>query len=116
VGQLLIVANKVDFYHRELENITEYTMEIYEAEFNLDTYNIDKQGKRYKNPPGKFNRNELLESEGIGWLTLYPYERQISKDDWVCGQVGLEHIITYKIRILDTNEIFAIRIILTRVP
>ena len=92
--------DKVDFYHRELENITIYTMEIFETQTNHE----------------KYNRNELIEMWGIDWIKLYPFERQIGKDNWVCGQVGFKWIITYKIRILDTKEMFAIRIIYTRVP
>jgi hypothetical protein len=102
--------DEVDFYHRELENISEYTMEIFEYRWTF----IDKQGKRYEEPPTK--RNELIEMCGISWMTLYPHERQIGKDNWVTGQVGTKGVLTYKIRNLDTNEIFAIEIIYTRIP
>ena len=70
--------------------------------------------KFHKEPSTK--RNELIERWGIGWMTLFPHERQISMDNWVSGQVGIKGVLTYKIRILDTNQIFAIRIIYTRVP
>ena len=108
----------VDFYHYELENLTKYEMEIFEVITSTDAHYVDEYGEKHITPPKTHYRKDLLEIWDLETVTIEPFERQIRKDTWVhCGgSSSCTGNLTFKVRIVDTGDIFSFRIILRGHP
>ena len=103
---------RVDFYFWYFENLTNDTMEIYEARTSLGTVIEDQNGNMHKTPPKIFKRNELLKFWGKDRMIIKPYGKRVSEDDSIyCDTQSCTGTNLYKIKILETGDTFGCRII-----
>ena len=100
------------FYYYELVNLTDHTMEIFAFHSTGRLLWRDASGQRKSSPPRWRTRDELVRNWGITEMTIAPRGRKVHRDRWiVCGRPPCKIVYTYKIRILETDETFMVRIV-----
>jgi hypothetical protein len=100
------------FYYYEMVNLTDHTMEIFAYHSTGRMITVDESGMRKTSPPRWLNREELLRTMGLKSMRIDPRGRRIVRDTWLyCSQPPCKIVNTYKIRILETDEVFSIKIV-----
>ena len=105
---------RVDYYHYEIENLTDLDMLVYEIVLGTNTFYQDKDGQMHQTAPTTLNSEDILRAWGDKDAFIAARERQIMQDFWRCcprDEPSCSDTTTFKIEILSTGERFAFQIV-----